>query len=316
MINHLIKTFTNHSKDNIAYKYLLSIALIYGAFIFYRNREQELFVPEGFQQREPFVYKQNNKIYDTFYAEIYDELTESEKRARWELTQLVRLTDPDPNNSIFLDVGSGTGNIINELTTAGYRAHGIDKSKDMVEYCETKCPKSEFTHGDVTDNMMFDKNVFTHILCTDFTLYQMEDKTNFFTNCYHWLKPGGYLLVHLVDKKRFSITTRNDDPETQWQPMFKTDTKRKTDVKLEYEDFKYHGEYQFAENTNKVTFKETFVDKDTKHVRINEQVLFMEDIREITNLAKSIGFIFHAKVDMGNCNNDDNQYLYVLEKPQ
>ena len=42
--------------------------------------------------------------------------------------------------------------------------------------------------------------------------------------------------------------------------------------------------------------------------------LYMEDIRTILNIAKQVGFIFHAKVDMEDIG-DDNQYLYILERP-
>ena len=85
----------------------------------------------------------------------------------------------------------------------------------------------------------------------------------------------------------------------------------------EYEDFKYKANYTFPvnlEETNIVSFTESFTDKVTNHVRHNEETLYMEDIRDILDIANQTGFIFHAKVDMETLG-DDNQYLYILERP-
>jgi hypothetical protein len=63
-----------------------------------------------------------------------------------------------------------------------------------------------------------------------------------------------------------------------------------------------------------MTFTETFVDKKTKHIRQNEQTLYMDTIENIEKMASSAGFIFHGKVNMKKCSNgDENQYLYILE---
>ena len=35
----------------------------------------------------------------------------------------------------------------------------------------------------------------------------------------------------------------------------------------------------------------------------------------ICECAKQCGFIFHAKTDMKQMNNDENQYLYYFERP-
>ena len=45
------------------------------------------------------------------------------------------------------------------------------------------------------------KVVFTDITCFYFTIYYLiKDKNAFLSNCYHWLKPGGKLIMHLVEK--------------------------------------------------------------------------------------------------------------------
>ena len=57
---------------------------------------------------------------------------------------------------------------------------------------------------------------------------------------------------------------------------------------------------------------EKFQDKATKHIRQNEQTLQMETIEDILKMAN--GFTFKAKIDMKNCIDDENQFIYILEK--
>ena len=43
-----------------------------------------------------------------------------------------------------------------------------------------------------------------HVTCLYFTIYYIKDKENF-SNCFYWLKPGGVLLLHLVDVNKFDL---------------------------------------------------------------------------------------------------------------
>ena len=54
-------------------------------------------------------------------------------------------------------------------------------------------------------------------------------------------------------------------------------------------------------------------DKDGK-IRVNEHILHMDSQSKILAMAKDAGFIMLKKIDLLNCNYDD-QYLYVLQKP-
>ena len=317
MLKYINSILTSNNSNNMVYKWLVSIALIYTTVKLLNNTNIPYEAVEGFNQRKPYVYKRNEDIYDDFIAEIYDVLHNTMEHTDWELAQIVRITSPDTNNSVFLDIGSGTGCTVNLLQKAGYKAYGVDKSNDMIEYAEKKYPDSDFIKADVDDPLSFERASFTHILCTKATIYQFKDKHKFFSNCYHWMIPNSYLIVHLVDRKRFSIFEPKDTTKIEWQPFIPKKPKRRVGVTSEYEDFKYKAYYSFPvnlEETNIVRFNESFTDKVTNYVRDNEQTLFMENITDIINMAKQVGFIFHAKVDMGDIG-DDNQYLYILERP-
>ena len=267
---------------------------------------------EGFNQERGFVLKREQDIYDDLYVDMYDNLKDTAHRSESELIQILKMTEPTTKHSNFLDIGSGTGYIVNQLNAAGYRAYGLDKSKSMVKYCELKYPNIEIKEGDVFDSMIFERGTFTHILCTNFTIYEFKDKVSFFRNCQAWLMPHGYLVIHLVKPDKFNITNPNREPNDTKNQKNKSKN-RELETKATFDDYSYKAYYDNSDPTT-MTFTETFVDKKTKHIRQNEQTLYMDSIENIEKIASSTGFIFHGKVDMKKCSNgDENQYLYILE---
>jgi len=292
---------------------LVLLLVVILSFKEYPNRKIS---EEGFTQNEPFVLKQNDAIYDNFYVEVYDGITETEKRGQTYLKKIIDMTQPTVNNSIFLDIGSGTGYVVNELRDAGFKAYGIDKSEAMVEYANKKYPEWVTKQGDVMDSMYFEKSTFTHVLCTYFTIYQIEDKTTFFKNCYFWMKPNGYLILHLVDREKFDTIMPVGKPLLLNSPQKYAD-KRITDTIVEFDDFQYNSSYKFNTNKDKkttVVLNETFTDKHSKNIRQNEQTLYMKDTKTILNIATSAGFIMHGKADLGNEIGDEHQFIYILER--
>ena len=265
---------------------------------------------EGFQQNAPFVLKRNNQIYDSFYAMVYDDLYKTEHRSDYEYKKIIEMTQPS-KKSEFLVVGSGTGHLVNNLNNAGYHAIGIDKSKAMIDYSEKKFPDIETKCGDVIDSMNYDKGVFTHITCMNFTIYHLEDKLTFFKNCYYWLMPNGYLIVHLVNREKYNPIIPAANPPLLDNPQKYSNTRIK-DSKINFIDFEYQNSHDFKTDKDKrVIIKETFTDASTKNIRQNELTLYMENIDEIVNIAKKCGFIPHAQIKLLN---DEHQYIYIFER--
>jgi ubiquinone/menaquinone biosynthesis C-methylase UbiE len=269
-------------------------------------------MPEGFTQDAPFILKQNQNVYDNFYAEMYDSITDGEARCQKELIEVIKMTEPSSQNSVFLDIGAGTGNTVHELRDAGYYAYGLDKSKEMIEYAESKFPEVDIQQGDVLDSMTFDKSSFTHILCTNFTIYEIHDKKKFFSNCYYWLQPNAYLIVHLVNPNKFKITLQSPFNKPTLFSNILPQTKRITETTIEYKDYKYDIAYKFSNDDNKVVINETFTDNQTNHIRQNENTLYMNSIDDIVAIATRSGFIVKGKTNQ--CYKDTNQYLYIFER--
>ena len=182
MENNLINTIVNSS---IWYKIVIIFVI---GIIYYLVTNNKALV-EGFEQKEHFIVKENNNIYDTFYANIYDKLVQDDMKNEYEVGTIINLTKPT-KSSLLLDIGSGTGNHVAVFNSKNVNAIGLDKSSAMVSYAKNKFPNIEFNVGDANDVMVHPPHTFTHITCLYFTIYYIKDKFSFFRNCYEWLKPG------------------------------------------------------------------------------------------------------------------------------
>jgi SAM-dependent methyltransferase len=262
---------------------------------------------EGFRQSDRYILKEDENIYDDFYARIYDDLMLSENRSKYEISKVIEMTEPSKDYSIFLDIGSGTGHSLNYLKNLGYQAYGIDKSKAMVGFSQTKFPDISVKCGDIKDPIIFDRGTYTHILCTGMTIYEFENKWLFFQNCYFWLQHNGYLIIHLVDREKFNTIIPAGKIEYLDNPQ-RYSNSRITDTIIDFIDFKYTSSYNF--NDSKVIHKEKFTDTKTQNIRENEKTLYMNTIKEILLLATKYGFLVKGKINM----QDEGEYLYIFER--
>jgi len=283
---------------------LINLFILAVCILTFKYFSDKAIMKEGFVQQERFVLKKDGKSYDDFYAQIYDKIHSSNPKK--ELAEILKITGAD-NNSRFLDVGSGTGATLSILAESGAKCIGIDKSEAMVSMAKEKCGPL-VKHGDVTEPIQFTRNQFTHILCLNQTIYEIEDKHAFFTNCRYWLRNGGVLALHLVDKNRFNTVVGKtfllDNPQ-------KYVKERITKSEKDFGDFTYFAKYDIQQK-NASTFVETFTDARTKNVRQNERTLFMDSEEAVLKIAQQCGFSQHGKINMVSINDDEFQNIYVL----
>jgi len=128
----------------------------------------------------------------------------------------------------------------------------------------------------------------------------------------NWLMPGGYLIVHLVDKYKFDPILPAGNPLYIVSPQ-KYAKERITTTKITFNDFVYNSNFKLHDDNNTATIDEKFKFNDGR-VRKQEQRMYMEDLPTIVNMAQDAGFILQAKIDMVKCAYE-NQYLYVFVKP-
>jgi len=306
------------SKDPRYYWFsqLIVLAILMLLVLLYKKQDLTSYY-EGFSQNTPYVYKTNQDAHDEFYAEIYNQLQVPEERNTYVLDKTVEMTRPSRQYAVFLEIGSKTGTFLKLLKDRGFKAYGLEKSKDMVQYAKKKYPETEHLKcGLVTEPLTFEKNMFSHIICNGLTFYETPNKNLFFQNCYFWLRGGGYLIIHLVDPGRFDPIIPGGKPSFMKSPQ-KYSSKRITDTLIDFIDFKYKASFDFSDlnENHKVSLKETFTDELTKHVRQNEFTYTMEPIADIMKLAALNGFLVQGQVNLENCTGDEHQHLLILERP-
>jgi SAM-dependent methyltransferase len=267
---------------------------------------------EGFEQNKDFLFKKGIEIYDDFYANIYDFLVFNEMKNDYEVGLILNQNVPNVK-SVILDVGSGTGHHVAKMAeNKNLEVVGIDISPSMIKKAKENYPNLNFQQADVLNKDVFNNNTFTHILCLYFTIYYIEDKASFFNNCMDWLMPGGYLVVHLVDRYKFDPILPPGNPLFIVSPQ-KYAKERITKTKVNFNEFIYNADFKLNETTDTAIFDEKFKFNDGK-VRKQEHILYMNNLSDIVNMAQDAGFLFHAKIDLVKVAYE-YQYLYVFMKP-
>jgi SAM-dependent methyltransferase len=320
-IRNIKRSYNIFSKTTLLHKVLYFLAaLICVSLITNYGRKRV----EGFEKKtkekktNDFDMREDiPQIYDDYYVNIYDDLVFNKNKNDFEIGKIIALSKPT-ETSMFLDIGSGTGHHVSSLKAHGYKAIGIDISPSMVKKAQSTYPDLEFKQADAVDSMIFPANSFTHITCFYFTLYYIQDKQKFFENCFNWLIPGGFLAIHIVNRDKFDPIIPAGNPFNIVSPQ-KYAKKRITTTTVNFDELEYKSQFDMKEtilsNDSPNAFMiETFKNIKNGNVRKNEHKLFMITQAEILDIAKSVGYIIHAKIDMLPCQYE-SQYIYILQKP-
>ena len=303
----IIKSITNcYKKLSNFGKILLLVGIFLIILILSKNRFKE-----NMTTNNRFTFLEDEAVYDEFYANIYDDLVYSGLKNNYELDIIIKNSSPN-ESSMIADIGCGTGHHVNDLTNKNLKVIGIDISPSMIELAKHTYPKSKFKIGNALNESLFNNNSLTHILCFYFTIYYFKNKSNFFNNCMQWLMPGGYLIVHLVDRESFDPILPPGNPLYIVSPQ-KYAKDRITKTKVTFNNFVYQANFNLDYNNDIATFDEKFKFKDGK-VRKQQQKLYMEDTSAIINIAQSCGFILQGKINMVKCAYE-HQFIYIFIKP-
>lgn len=305
----ILKSITNfYNKLSHFGKILIFLVILLSLVIMFKMLNP---IKEGMIDSTKILIKEGDAIYDNFYASVYDHLVFSRAKNDYEIGTIINSAAPT-EMSIIADIGCGTGHHVDAIQEKGFNVIGVDKSPSMIQEAKKKFLSSRFMIGNALNNGLFKVDSLTHILCLYFTIYYMKDKRKFFDNAIYWLRPGGYLIVHLVERETFDPILPPGNPLYIVSPQ-KYAKQRITDTKVTFEDFIYTSKFNLDKERGIATFDEKFKYNDGK-VRKQQQVLYMEDTSTIVNMAQDVGFILQSKVDMVKCGYE-NQYLYIFIKP-
>lgn len=310
-----MKRFFDSFKKIYKHIPISGIILLFIIIIMGINKLFDPNIHEGFNtslstNQDKFLFKENEGIYDDFYAEIYDFLVYNDVKDEYEIGAIMNKTNPN-NKSVILDVGCGTGHHVGLLGKNGFNVIGIDISPSMIQKAKKNYPQYNFKVGNVLNNGMFHFDSFTHILCLYFTIYYFKDKGTFFQNCYNWLMPGGYLIVHLVDKNNFDPILPSANPLYIVSPQ-RYAKDRITKSKITFDKFKYEANFIPDIDSRQSIFEEKIIFNDG-NTRNHQHKFYMENYQDILNIAKDVGFLVQTEINLIKCGYE-YQYLYILTK--
>jgi ubiquinone/menaquinone biosynthesis C-methylase UbiE len=194
-----------------------------------------------------------------------------------------------------------------------FKVKGLDKSASMVHQAQAKYHDVDFMQGDALRSSTFGSGSFTHILCLYFTFYYFKDQNLFFANCYRWLKPGGYLVVHVVDRDMFDPIIPPANPLSMFTPQ-RYAKERITTSKVNFDQFKYQSNFVLEPGTDEAQFIEKFHFNDGR-VRKNIHKMYMPTEDAIVRMAQDAGFVVDGEVDLIQAGYEYNQ-LMLFYKPE
>lgn len=304
-----VNSLKKHMKNMTIYSWILILLLVLLCISVYRSAVNK---KEGMTQKERFVSKKGDAVYDTFYSGIYDDLFFKKFSTQYEIGTIINETSPTQESKI-LDIGSNTGNVVGLLHNRGYEnTIGLDKSESMIEVSREKYPDSKFKAGDAAKSMLFDRGSFTHIMLLNLSFYHFKDQRGLLQNCFDWLVPGGYLIINLVNKNKFNPLPPATNPLFLVSPQ-RFAKKRITKGKAVFNNFDYESNFSVFPN-DVVMFQEIFKDTTTGNVRQNELGLYMPGRKAVLSMATQIGYNVLGLFDLVK-GQKEYQYLYILYKP-
>ncbi len=271
----------------------------------------------GHHASEKEIIIPTDKLYDGFYAGIYDQLVQGQKeRIPYEVEIIDKyckrlITEKETWN--LLDVGCGTGDHISEFMKLGCgAATGVDRSQAMINKCKSKFPSLKHVDwkiGDALTTDLFAPDQFNIVCFFYFSLYYFPNRRDVFRNCFQWMKPGSILALHVVNREKFDPILDSASPFPAFS-LQRYSKKRITKSSVVFEKFEYEADFDLDKETG--SFTEEFKFKDGT-IRKQRHDVYMPSMEQIVKDAEASGFRHRDYVDLKTIGYE-YQYLIFLVK--
>jgi SAM-dependent methyltransferase len=287
---------------------LVLLLLNYAYCVFYdRIVQKDIHGIEGFED-EMSSHGSIDDPYDTFYATVYNKIFQHDKLVQAEAA--IALQDWNKSEKSgkmrILDVGCGTGVAAAFFAKQGAeQVTGLDKSVAMLNYAkdvvvpattltDEQKQRLDWRSSDAYGPMSCQASEFTHACLLFFSVYYFQDLDVLFKNLALWIRPGGGLVIEVVNKHKFEPVPDVANPWIAVSPQKHT-KERITTSAAAFDKFDY--DTKFILEGNNAEFKETFKFKDG-NVRRQKHTLFMPSITKIVSVAAEQGFAYDKFMDL------------------
>lgn len=301
------------SLSNVLLVLLVIVVINYAARVALDTYATPVLIAPGMApQREGFTDKPassapkelfltNDTLYDSFYASVYDQLTQQQTRTAAKVALILqewqKKGTPYEQMEV-LDAGSGTG-----VACAAFakmkvkRVLALDKSDAMIEkakFGNQKNPSVSYRVADLNNPSACSGGEFTHVACLYFTLYYLPDKDAFFRNMFLWVKPGGEIAIEVVNKYKFDPLLESASPLVGFS-LQKYTKKRLTESQVTFDKFTYSGRFDLFDPT--AEFSETFRFKNGS-IRRQKHKLTMPSMEEVVKIGQAAGWTYVKYIDL------------------
>lgn len=222
-----------------------------------------------------------------------------------------------------LDAGVGVGKYYQYISQK-YRTYGFDDSANMLRLCRVRNPISEVKIGDMMNEDLYEPESFTHLLCLKDSLYHNRPKVwaEILANFYYWLRPNGYLFIHIYNPERLDPSPRN------YSQIVKKDGKKdgKQDGKKDgivndknshsithFKNFTHDAWWERKGDGDRYIYNEIYVPSkgESRHYK---HTLYFPEKRKVVDMIQNQYFRLVDIISLEGMDIMDNE-LYVFKKP-
>ena len=319
-INYLIVLFYDRIIKPSKYENTVSVLEGYEGYEDLSGKEKKSQADES-----KYNWLDNITLYDDFYTGIYDKLVQGEKRTQIEVSYLFRdwqkvTPTIKPASWIVMDAGCGTGIATAALAKLGVgKIIAVDRSQAMITRAQQKTiPSTTLTAdqlaaidwrvGTFENPNLCKEGELTHACMLYFTIYYAPDPAIIFKNMKVWIRPGGALTVHCVNKFKFDPMLESAAPTAF--SLQKYSKRRIMKSQVAFDQFDYEGVFDFdnGPNSNKAEFRETVRFKDGS-VRRQRHLFNMPEMKKLVQIAQAAGWTYKGYQDLTSAG---FEYAYLL----
>ena len=253
----------------------------------------------------------HDKIYDEFYASVYDKVTLDQSKIAFEAGYIKSLMDKQKTDNKILDVGCGTGQHIKYLSQKTDYV-GLDRSNPMLVKAKLNTNGNcRLVSGDANQLSIVGEDEYSHIICLYFTIYYFKDPDRLFYNFSKWLKDDGIVVVHLVDRDKFDPVLDPANP-SRINSIQKYTDKRITSSIINFNNITYISDFVLKKN-NMAEFQEIIRFKKNDIERRQRHLMYMYTNKKYVQIAKKNGFELQEIKSMNKIKYEHN-FLFTFKK--
>lgn len=267
-----------------------------------RTLLKEEFLSSPHKVRDPFT-----KAYCMMYDKVFDCTMLYEEHVRSIINNCVR--QDNKKGVRFLDAGCGCGRHYIQLKKHGIEnIIGADRSENMIQRARIRNPTGDFVIGNLDNQTLFENKQFTHIVCSLDTLYHNDFDTqkSLLTNFYYWLKPNGYLAIHIFKTDKL-------DPAPMEFSQYYHDKKGQKFAITYYKKMTHKGSWIPSDQDKGIWFYNERYIKPDGTFKEEKNKFYFGDKKKLIKDILGMGFELKTIVDYRHVEANDHE-LFIFQK--